>query len=85
MNTSIDAILFFVLFYVHRNILSLGHLLSFKIISLKSDFIHIFLILLDMYIAPSRGRQPLGDQIFTSTEMPYHFTHLWQAKCQINP
>ena len=25
-----------------------------------------------MYIAPGRGRQPLGDKILMSTERPYH-------------
>ena len=32
-----------------------------------------------MYIAPGQGRQPPGDKILTSTERPYHFSHLLQV------
>ena len=30
----------------------------------------------NMYIAPGRGRQSIGDKIFMTTEMPYLFTHM---------
>ena len=32
-----------------------------------------------MYIAPIRGRQPIGDKNFTTTESPNHFAHLLQV------
>ena len=44
-------------FDVNRNILRLrSFVTSFKIISLKSDFMHIFLMILYMYIAPGQGQ-----------------------------
>ena len=36
-------------------------------------------MILYMYIAQGRGRQPPGDKVLISTEMPYHFTHLLQV------
>ena len=36
-------------------------------------------MILYMYIARSRGRQPPGDKILMLTERPYHFTHLLQV------
>ena len=36
-------------------------------------------MILYMYIAPSKGRQPLGGKILMSTESPDHFAHLLQA------
>ena len=50
---------------------------SFKMISSKSDFIH--LMILYQYIAPGKGRKPLGDKLLISTESPYHFEHLLQV------
>ena len=42
-------------FYVNRNLLSLRSFVTrFKNISLTSDFIHIFLMILCMYIAPGQ-------------------------------
>ena len=31
-------------------------------------------------LAPGRGRQPIGDKNFMTTESPYHFAHLLQFK-----
>ena len=49
-------------FYVNRNILSLwSFVASFKKISLKSDFIQFFFMILYMYIAPGqRQTAPRG-------------------------
>ena len=52
--------------------------ICFKKISLKSDFI-VFFMILYMYIAQGRGRQPPGDKILMSIERLYHFTHLLQV------
>ena len=44
-------------FYVNRNILSLwSFVASFKKISLKSDFMQFFFMILYMYIAPGQGQ-----------------------------
>ena len=32
-----------------------------------------------MYIAPGRGRQPIGDKHFMTTEMPFLFAHMLQV------
>ena len=37
---------------------------------------HIFKMILYMYIAPGKGRQTPGVKIILSTERPYHFDHL---------
>ena len=59
-------------FDVNRNILSLRSIAaSFKTISLKSDFIHFFFMILYTYIAPGRGKQPPGDKVLISTEMSF--------------
>ena len=51
-------------FDVNRNILSLrSFVASFKTISLKSDFIHFFMILY-MYIAPGQGQTVPRGQSF---------------------
>ena len=52
---------------------------KFKIISLKSAFIQFFFMILYMYIAPGRGRQPQGDKVLISTETFCHFFHLLQV------
>ena len=36
-------------------------------------------MILYMYIAPGQGQTTLGDKIFMSTEIPYHFAHLLQV------
>ena len=57
-----------------------GHLLQVsKKISLKSDFIQFFFMILYMYIAPGQGQTAPGDKVLMSTERPYHFTHLLQV------
>ena len=50
--------------------------------SLKSDFIHFFMILY-MYIAPGQGQTVPGDKVLVSTEMFCYFIHLLQVsnKC----
>ena len=61
-----------------------GHLLQvLKKISLKSDFMQFFFMILYMYIAQGRGRQPPGDKVLMSKEMSCHFIHLMQVlkKC----
>ena len=65
-------------FDVNRNIFSLqSFVASFKKISLKSDFIHLFFMIL--YIYRPWGRQPPGDKVLISTEMSCHFIHLLQV------
>ena len=49
---------------------------SFKMISSKSDFIHIFN---DFIQLQGKARKPLGDKLLMSTESPYHFNHLLQV------
>ena len=67
-------------FYVNRNISSLwSFVASFKKVSLKSDFVPIFFMILYMFIAPGRGRQPPGLKVLRSTEMSCHFIHLMQV------
>ena len=52
-------------FDVNRKFLSLrSFVTSFKKISLKSDFIHIFLMILYMYIAPGQGQTTPWGQNF---------------------
>ena len=67
-------------FDVNRKALSFyPFVTSFKEISLKSDFIHLFPDLIHVYSPGAGGIQPPGDKILMSTERPYHFTHLLQA------
>ena len=57
-----------------------GHLLQVsKTISLKSDFIHFFFMILYMYIAPGPGLTTPGDEILMSTGTSCHFGHLLQV------
>ena len=54
-----------------------AHLL--KKISLKSDFLPFFMcFLFHMYIAPGRGRQPIGDKNFMTTERPFPISCMFQ-------
>ena len=64
-------------FDVNRKALSLYlFVVSFKEISLKSDFIHFFHDL----IAPEQwGIQPPGDNVLMSTETSFHFGHLMRC------
>ena len=57
-----------------------AHLLQvLKKISLKSDYYRVFLcVFFHMYIAPARGRQPIGDKNFVTTERPFLFAHTLQ-------
>ena len=51
-------------FDVNRNVLSLHSLVaSFKKMSLKSNFIHFFFMILYMYIAPGQVQTAPGDKI----------------------
>ena len=51
--------------YVNRNIVSLqSFVASFKIISLKSDLIQFFFMILYMYIAPRQGQTAPREQSF---------------------
>ena len=61
-----------------------GHLLQVvKKISLKSDFMQFFFMILYMYIAPGQGQTAPGDKVLMSTETSCHFIHLMQVlkKC----
>ena len=49
---------------------------SIKKMSLKSDLIHFFHVLIHGYSPKAGGRQPLGDTILMSTETSCHFGHL---------
>ena len=67
-------------FDVNRNSLSLcPFVASLKTISLKSDFLPFFTSFFHMYIAPGRGRQPIGDEKFMKTERPFLFAHMLQV------
>ena len=56
-----------------------GHLLQVsKEISLKSDFIQFFFMILYMYIAPGQGLTTPWDEILISTGTSCHFGHLLQ-------
>ena len=69
-------------FDVNRNSLSLCLFVdSLKKISLKSDFLPFFYVyfFFHMYIAPGRGRQPIGDKKFKTTEKPFLFAHMLQV------
>ena len=71
-------------FDVNRNILSLWSVVaSSKKISLKSDFIQFFYMILYMYIALRLGQTAPREQNLMSTEMSCHFIHLLQVskKC----
>ena len=58
---------------------------SLKKISLRSDFLPFFMCVFffcfffHMYIAPGRGRQPIGDKTFMTTERPFLFAHMLQV------
>ena len=68
-------------FYVNRNSLSLcPFVASLKKISLKSDFLPFLCVCFHMYIAPGRGRQPIGEKNVMTTESPYHFAHCCRFK-----
>ena len=61
-------------FYVNRNSLSLcPFVASLNKISLKSDFLPFLCEFFQMYIAPGRGRQPIEDKNFMTTERPFLF------------
>ena len=65
---------------VNRKALSLcPFVASFKMISSKSDFIHIFNDFIHVYSPGARAENPLGDKLLMSTENPYHFDHLLQV------
>ena len=66
---------------VNRNSLSLcPFVASLKKKSLKSDFLSFFMcVFFHMYIAPGRGRQPIGDKNFMTTEEPFLFAHMLQV------
>ena len=51
---------------------------SFKMISSKSDLIHIFNDFIHVYSPGARTETPLG-KLSMSTESPYHFIHLLQV------
>ena len=62
---------------VNRKALSLyPFVASFKEISLKSDFIHVFHDLIHVYSLWAGGIQPPGDKVLMSTETSCHFGHL---------
>ena len=69
-------------FDVNRSSLSLCPSVdSLKKISLKSDFLPFFMgfFFFHMYIALGRGRQPIGDKKFMTTERPFLFAHMLQV------
>ena len=67
-------------FDVNRKPLSLCPLVAgLKQNALKSDFIYIFFMFHQMYIALDRGRQSIGDKILMTTERPFLFAHLLQV------
>ena len=66
-------------FYDNRKAFSLcPYVASFKMISSKSDFIHIFNDF-TLYIATGHGKKSPWDKLLMSTESHYHFDHLLQV------
>ena len=66
-------------FDVNRNFLSLcPFVASLEIITLKSDLLPFVCAFFHMYIAPGRGRQPIGDKNLMTTERPFLFAHMLQ-------
>ena len=51
----------------------------FKRIAFKSEFIYIFFMFHQIYIAPGRGRQSIRDKILMTTERPFLFAHMLQV------
>ena len=67
-------------FYDNRKAFSLcPYVASFKLISSKSDFIHIFNDSIHVYSPGARAENPFGDKLLMSTESSYHFDHLLQV------
>ena len=66
-------------FYVNRNSLSLPICCQFKNNLFEVWFFTIFYVFFHMYIAPSRGRQPIDDKNFMTTERPFLFAHMLQV------
>ena len=67
-------------FDVNRKTLSLCPFVAgLKKTALKSDFISIVFMFHHYYIAPSRGRQSIGDKILMTTERPSLFAHMLQV------
>ena len=63
-------------FYDNRKAFSLClYVASFRMISSKSDFIHIFNDFKHVYSPGPRAENPLVDKLLMSTESPYHFDH----------
>ena len=56
-----------------------SYIASIKMISSKSEFIHIFNDFIHVYSSGGKARKPLGDRLLMSTEIPYHFDHLLQV------
>ena len=64
---------------VNRKPLSLcPFVASFKMISSKSDFIHIFNDFIHVY-SPGQGHTIPWEKLLMSTESPYHFAHSLQV------
>ena len=65
-------------FDVNRNSLSLcSFVASLKKISLTSDFLPFFMCVFSLYIAPGRGRQPIGTEILWQQEGLFSFLILY--------
>ena len=65
-----------------KGLFSLPIIASFKMISLKSDFINIFNDFIHVYSPGARAETPLGKKLLMSTESSYYFDQL--LKFQIN-
>ena len=71
-------------FDVNRKPLSLRPFVAcLKIISLNSDFIHIFNVFPHEYSLGAGADNPLWDKILMPTERPCHFAHLLQVSKHI--
>ena len=67
-------------FAANRNSLSIqSFVASFKTISLKSDFIHLFHDFIHVYSPGAGADSPPEDKVLMSTKMPCHFIHLLQV------
>ena len=69
--------------YQQENLVTLVICCKFNKISLKSDFLQAFFLILYMYIAPGQGQITPGDKIVMSTETSCHFGHLLQVSEKI--
>ena len=71
MSTEIPYLLAHLLTVLKKNLLEIYFFFTF--------FMCFFFFFFHMFIAPGRGRQPIGDKKFMTTERPFLFVHMLQV------